>query len=336
MEVTFLDVGHGCCTVIVSPKQRAVTIVDCKGGPGAKAISYLRAHDLGDPSLVFISHLHDDHVAGFADVFRYLRRQRVEVKRVYSNYAGHTSRKRSASGGQAVMDQLRELLGDDNARLQEFTNSAVPYTDDGLTFTILHPDRFDLLSHQDRDDMLNDLSGVLRVGFGQSSVLLPGDIEGWGASKMIRTVGNEAVSSSLLLFPHHGAGWEHETAEGTPRTRHQEVLRPPKVFVDAIGPTWTVVSVGSDNDGNWDSWEHPSPLVLSVLRRWHSQTSGGFICTEVTRHCAPAMARNQTNVPCGGHVRFRLYRDGGIELVEPNAVEWRRRKALWKCPQCET
>lgn len=333
LEVTFLDVGHGCCTIIATPRSRSVIMVDCKSGAGPSALRYLRDRGLDDPSAFFVSHLHDDHVAGFADVFRKLAERGVHVKRVYANYVGKTTWKRSRRGGQAVVDQMRDLLDSDESRLHDFRSSERAWQTDGVTFRVLHPGKLDLHEHQDRDDMLNELSGVLRVDFGQSSVLLPGDIEGWAASKLVRTARDD-LRSSIFLFPHHGAGWEHTGPSGSPLVAHNERIVPPSALVRAVAPTWTVISVGSDNDGNWLKWRHPSASILDHLRRWHATPPGEFICTEATPHCADGAPGGAQHVQCGGHIRFRLYRDGSIDLNLPDRVSWRDTIARFRSPQC--
>jgi len=335
MEAIFLDVGHGCCTIIVTPNRRAVVMVDCKFGAGPLAMEYLRENGLADPSAFFISHMHDDHVAGFADIFRKLVDRDARVERVYANYVGKTTHKRSPQGGQAVVDQLRELLDGDLGRLRGFHRPERAWGSDGVTFRILHPDRFDLHTHQDRHDMFNDLSGVLRVEFGQSSVLLPGDIKGWAVARLLRSR-PKRLRSSLLLFPHHGAGWQHVNDSGDRLTCHGEDLSPPAAFVHAVAATWTVLSVGTDNDGNWEKWRHPSTDVLDALRTWHDASPGHVVCTEVTRHCEPSLCSNRPRVPCGGHVRFRLYDDGTLDLATPEYGEWRRVVRGWCSPQCLT
>ncbi len=335
LEVIFMNVQHGNCTIIVSPSQHLIAMVDCKFGAGPKIVRYLRYNDLDAPSIVFISHLHDDHVAGFADIFRHLINHNVDVKRIYTNYVGHTSQKRADSGGQAVVDQLRDLLDDDQSRLVEFTNATPPYSIDGLKFTVLQPDRFDLHRNHDRDDMLNDLSGVLKIDYGKSSILLPGDIEGWGVSKLLRTTPKEIISNSLLLFPHHGAGWNSLTSKGQKMQKLGEAIVSPDVFIHAVSSMWTVLSVGTNNDGNWEAWKHPSISILDLLSQWHNQNKGDFICTEATPHCCPNMSEESASVPCGDHVKFKLFRNGKIELIEPNYKQWQNKVRAWQDPKCK-
>jgi beta-lactamase superfamily II metal-dependent hydrolase len=330
MEVTFLDVGQGCCTVIATPHQHRVIMVDCKQGKGPAALAYLRDNDLPDPAVICISHVHDDH-DGFAGIFRKLIADGVVVERVYSNYVGRTS-KRCKDGSQAVADQLEDLVDGDAAKSCDFRTDVPDYKLDGVTLQVLHPNKLDLDRHHDRIDMVNDLSGVLKVSFGKSSILLPGDIKGWGASRIIERflATPETMRSSLLLFPHHGAGW----ADPSPTDmRHGIHLRPVGEFVTVIGPSWCVLSVGTDNDGHWEDWQHPSQQVLDLLIERQRQNLGKFICTEATQRCDPD-CKGPPPAPCGGHVKFWLQEDGQIELIEPSSTNLQAAINPLRQPQC--
>lgn len=342
MEVIFLDVGHGCCTVVVTPHRRRVVLVDCNAGAGPGTIRYLAESDLPLPDVICISHLHEDHAAGFASIFRHLIERGTSVERVYTNYVGTTTRKRGMEGGQAVVQQLRDLLDEQVDRLRDFRSDEVSYELDGVTLTILHPGKFDLQEHQDRDDMLNELSGVLRVTYGNASVLLPGDIEGWAASCLLAERDAPELRSQLLLFPHHGAGWQHTTPARAPATKHGRRLQSPMAFVTAVAPTWTVLSVGSDNDGRWSTYGHPCQRVLDLLRAWHREHGGGFVCTEVTARCDGNLAepaqivspRGPRRVRCGGNTRFFLGTDGSVTMDNPLRSEWQRVVEGLPHPQC--
>lgn len=303
---------------------------------------YLNESRLSLPHIICISHLHDDHVAGFASIFRHLIQRDNYVDRVYTNYAGHTSRKRSKEGGHAVVQQLRDLLDDQQHRLRDFCSDEAPFELDGVTLNVLHPDKFDLNEHQDRDDMLNNLSGVLRVDYGESSVLLPGDIEGWGASRLLLRHGSGALRASLILFPHHGAEWEHLTPTGAVAVQHGQQIFSTNAFIEAVAPTWTVLSVGTDNDGHWAQYRHPRQSVLESLREWHDAKGAGFVCTEVTPRCdADVCSRMPTTsddrpvgVPCGGTIRFRLDTSGGIMMDRAIQADWQHVVDELPQPQC--
>ncbi len=342
MEVVFLDVGHGCCTIVVTPRERRVVLVDCSAGAGPRTIRYLDARALRSPDVICISHLHDDHVAGFANIFLHLIQSERHVERVYTNYVGSTSRKGSSNGGQAVVQQLRDLLDGEDERLRDFRSDEASYELDGVILTVLHPSKFDLHEHQDRDDMLNNLSGVLRLDYGKSSVLLPGDIEGWAASRLVSQE-PPRLNASLMLFPHHGAGWDHLTPSGAKKRQHEQEIVSPSDFIRAVGPSWTVLSVGSDNAGNWEHYGHPRQPVLDLLRHHHAGR-GGFACTEVTPRCdddarphvQDASSRVPVAVPCGGSIGFDLGADGSVVMHPRIQQEWQSVVDKLPHPQCRS
>ena len=190
--------------------------------------------------------------------------------------------------------------------------------------------------------MLNNLSGVLRVDYGKSSVLLPGDIEGWAATSLLSHPGSSALNASLLLFPHHGGGWAHLTSSGATKTQYGQTIVSPVDFITAIAPTWTVLSVASDNGGNWPTYGHPGQDILNHLRQWHRNAGGGFVCTEVTPRCDGAICANaqaapaagHIAVPCGGSIHFDLSVDGSVVMHPAIHAEWQHVVDGLPHPQC--
>lgn len=330
MEVIFLDVGQGCCTIIVTPAERKVIMVDCKQGKGPFTLRYLRERGLDDPSVICVSHLHDDH-GGLADICDYLIRQGRFVERVFVNPVGRTSKRRRYSC-QAFEDRLEDLLDEDISRCCDFRVESDTFTLDSVSLTVLHPNTFDLHRHHSRQEMLNDLSGVMRVVYGRSAVLLPGDIAAWGVAKMLRryAANTAMVRSSLLLLPHHGAGWDEPLCD---RRQVAGYTKSVPAFLEAVDPKWSVVSVGSDNDGHWNEWEHPSLSVLRSLNERGWETGARFACTEVTPHCHPEIA-GRAMIPCAGSIIFSLYPDGSIELKTPADRNLQSTISGWACPQC--
>lgn len=327
IEVIFFDVGQGNTTLVIAPDRKSTVLVDCQNGEAAKVCAYIEQHGLAYPEYIFISHWHSDHADGFADTFAYLLKHGTRVHRVYTNYVGRPSRCK----GQAAVDQLRRLLDDDQNRLREFCSAEPPLSCNGMQLDLLHPDRFDMQMHRHRQDMWNELSGVVRIAFGKSSILLPGDIQGWAASRLV-AVGGANLESTLLLFPHHGAGWTHLTKSGQAKRRHGQRLVSPDRFVATVKPAWTVLSVASDNGGSWAQWGHPSLAVLALLREHHKSAAGRFLCTEVTPRCCPGLADGRTE--CCGNIRFRLFRNGNVSLLSPSPGFLASCISRWRAARC--
>jgi beta-lactamase superfamily II metal-dependent hydrolase len=89
-------------------------------------------------------------------------------------------------------------------------------------------------------DNLNEASLVVKIKDGTRSMLFAGDAE---AEAEHVSAGCD-VRAELLKVPHHGSDTSSSDA-----------------FVDAVHPTWAVISVGEQN-----KFHHPSPEVLQRFR----------------------------------------------------------------------
>jgi competence protein ComEC len=92
----------------------------------------------------------------------------------------------------------------------------------------------------------NNDSLVLRLRYGRHAFLLCGDVERPIERRMVGD--NELSRTDVLKVPHHGS----KTSSTEP-------------FLDAIQPTFAVISVGLDN-----SYGHPNRDVIERLREHHA------------------------------------------------------------------
>lgn len=90
-------------------------------------------------------------------------------------------------------------------------------------------------------DNLNDASLVVRIQDGDHSMLFSGDVE----AEAEHACGGTNVHVQLLKVPHHGSDTSSSDA-----------------FIDAVHPSWAVISVGEQN-----TFHHPSPAVLERFRK---------------------------------------------------------------------
>ena len=91
----------------------------------------------------------------------------------------------------------------------------------------------------------NDHSVVLKVTYGQTTVLLTGDAGLEAEEDLLKTYGTDVLSCDLLKVGHHGA----DTATSV-------------AFVSAVSPDYAVISVGAGN-----SYDHPRAEILERLRQ---------------------------------------------------------------------
>jgi competence protein ComEC len=131
---------------------------------------------------------------------------------------------------------------------------------DGVRFEVLHPATPNDASG--RTPKPNAVSCVLRIGNGQSSVLLAGDIEVAQEQSLVRS---GLAPVDVLLVPHHGSQTSSSTA-----------------FLQALQPRLALVQAGYRN-----RFAHPAEAVVA---RYRTQ---GITLVETTR-CGAATWRSDT------------------------------------------
>jgi competence protein ComEC len=232
LEVIFVSVGHGDATLLRLPDGSAV-LVDAGGSPGGgpdpgarDVVPLLR--DLGVRRLaaVFVSHPDPDHVLGLEAVAT-----AVPIDLVFSNGDGGTGDARALL---ARLAPIALLPGDGWSRA-------------GV--------RFDVLGGAREAFAPNDASMVLRVRYGETTFLLPGDVEADGEAAAVARGG---LAADVVKVPHHGSRTSSTAA-----------------FVAAVRPRFAVVSVDAENR---HGFPHPEPVA-----RWRDvgaevvRTDGGAV-----------------------------------------------------------
>jgi competence protein ComEC len=219
LEVVFVSVGQGDAALLRLPDGAAV-LIDAGGAPdggadpGARDVVPL-LRDLGVRRLaaVFVSHPHPDHVLGLAAVA-----EAFPIERVFSNGDG------GDGGGREILAALRP----------EPLAPGANWERAGVRFEARGGDRLALPP--------NDASLVLRVAYGRTAFLFPGDVEERGEAAAVAAGG---LAADVVKVPHHGSRRSSGVA-----------------LAAAVRPRWAVVSVAS---GNRFGFPH-----AEALERWRA------------------------------------------------------------------
>ena len=221
LEVHFLDVGQGDCTIILCDGESMV--ID--GGPrsaNSKLHSYLRnTLKIWNVNYAVSTHPHLDHVYGISTLLNTVQVDVVltPVLEWDSDAFGYMLKYAKMQGTPLSVPQVGETfpLG-------------------GATVTVLNcwPEGV-------AKGRTNDTSIVLRIDYGKTSFIVTGDAEDWAEYMMLDT--GLPLKADVLRVAHHGSSYS-----STPQ------------FLEAVKPTYAVISCGKDNP-----YGHPHPETLARL-----------------------------------------------------------------------
>jgi competence protein ComEC len=229
LTVRHIYVGQGDATLVTLPHGRHL-LIDGGGAvlqgdadPGRLVlVPLLRQLGVRRLELVVLTHPHPDHVGGLVAVT-----QHFAVNHFWSNGSGA-----QIPPVRAVLQQVRRQGA------QVRTVASLPHSLclDGVRVDVLHP-RPPAPRTFYEDFSANDNSVVLRLTYGQRSVLLSGDIEARAEALLLPKLGGPV---DVLKAPHHGS-----------RTSSSDI------FLAALRPHAVVISCGDDNHYGFP---HPEPL----------------------------------------------------------------------------
>ena len=206
LSVHFIDVGEGDAILIMQGEY--AMLVD--GGSvemGTTVFTYLRNQGIERLEYVVATHPFADHIGGLPDVLRRMNVRNVLLPMVYHDTPAYNT----------FLIAVEESSAD----------VAVPFA--GHTFN-LGDANITVLSPNPTDEWENraNYSIVLRVEFGATSFLLPGDAMREVETNLLDSTAQ--LSSDVLKVARHGAS--SATTSG---------------FLDAVNPSIAVISAGEDN-----------------------------------------------------------------------------------------
>lgn len=221
LSVHVIDVDQGDATLLLHDEH--AILVDA-GPDNGRARAYLAALGVTHIDIAIATHAHADHIGGFPEIFEH-----KSVAELWYNGQAHTS---------ATFDRFLDAIESSNAAYEEPLRGDVAELGP-VRIEVLHPDR----PAADYDGPLHDLNKVVRVVYGDSAVLLPGDAEAPLERELVESI--EDLSAQLLRVAHHGSRTSTTTR-----------------FLEAVEPEIAIYSAGRDNP-----YGHPHDEVIARLDR---------------------------------------------------------------------
>ncbi|MEP7364619.1 MAG: DNA internalization-related competence protein ComEC/Rec2 [Acidobacteriota bacterium] len=231
LEMTAVDVSQGDSLLLVAPGGETM-LIDGGGLPringkpprldiGEGVVSpYLWSRGFRHLDIVALTHADQDHIGGLEAVLRNFKPRELWVSAV----PDHVPMQRLLETARQVGVRVVHKCAGDRLLLS------------GAEIEVLAPEETHIGGKQD-----NDASLVLRARFGRHAFLLTGDAERREEYEL--TGGPESLRADVLKLGHHGSK--------TSTTA---------LFLDAVHPTFAVISAGQDNQ-----FRHPHDEVLERL-----------------------------------------------------------------------
>ncbi len=239
VEVHFINVGQADAILMMSAGKECVLLIDSgdtRYPESSKNFRRYLAERLSkgrEIHLVVASHPHADHVGSMRWVL-----QNYRVRTLIDNGRAYES---------TLYRNLKEEIGKQvNERgLRYFRQSDVPAMEqdfcpaDNLDSVILYPQGG--YSQEACKRNQNNCSVVLKVTYGATTFLFPGDAEAEQEDVLLKDATiRRQLSAQVLKAPHHGS----DTSSS-------------KEFLRAVSPSWIVVSAGKKEVGTNVRYKHP-------------------------------------------------------------------------------
>jgi competence protein ComEC len=263
LRVTFLSVGHGDSAVIEFPGS-AVMVVDGGGlsatfDVGERIVApYLGTRKIGEVDALVMSHAQFDHFGGLGFLVSDIGARELW----WNGIAGHGVR----------FDAFWRSLEENGVRPAEVRR--------GFRRRVGGVEILALAPGEAIPNDPNDGSLTLRLRYGPTTLLFPGDLEADGERRLLAGA-DGLLRSTILKVPHHGSRTSSTAA-----------------FLDAVSPRHAVVSAGYDNRFGMPHAEVIDRYRERGTRIWRTDQDGAIVF----------------RIAADGSIRVRAFRDGGSPL----------------------
>jgi competence protein ComEC len=240
LRVTMIDVGHGNASLLELPYGYNM-LIDGGGfsenrvfDVGASIVApFLWQKKIRTIDSIVLSHPNSDHLNGLIYIA-----ENFNVKNVWTNHETTNT-----YGYQMFMETIKR----NNIQMPSYNKITGVHDIGGVQIEVLYPP-VNFIEKKEIETWrnVNNDSLVLKISFGATSFLFPGDIKAQAEYELVSTAGNK-LKSTILLAPHHGS-----------KTSSSEK------FLEKVGPEMVIISSG------WKykfGFPHPS-----VLKRYQKKS----------------------------------------------------------------
>ena len=228
LEIYFIDVGQGDCTLIITPNNKKI-LIDGGGSENYDVgenilIPYLLDRKISSLDYVIISHFDQDHIGGILSVLKEIKVQKIIIG------------KQGAKNEQ--YEELYKIVKEKNILLSIVEKGDIINIEKNVQFKILFPEK-ELI----KENVLNNNSIVAKLEYKNFKILFTGDIEEIAEKKLIKYYSKEELNADILKISHHGSKTSTTTE-----------------FLDVVNPRIALIGVGQNN-----KFGHPDDSIINNL-----------------------------------------------------------------------
>ncbi|NMB00026.1 MAG: MBL fold metallo-hydrolase [Firmicutes bacterium] len=263
-ETLSSQVGHqikaGDAILFTLPNGETL-LVD-SGMPHTGSMLQQRLVELGVTKLDYVlaTHPHWDHIGGFLTVF-----PKIPVEIFYSSPVIHSESEHYQELEKILQEQqikVANLIEGDSLQLG------------GVSFAVLNPPSTQVPAVGESVQLseINNLSLVLRLDYGQFSMLFTGDIYCEQEELLVEKYGTDQLQVDILDVPHHGRSTSSSQA-----------------FIIAVNPKLAIISHEDPNQPREESYRELDIPVFSTAEHGEIviQTDGKTCCVRTEKKQSP-------------------------------------------------
>lgn len=221
LQIWFLDVGQAD-SILIQNGDANMLIDAGNNEDGKKLVSYFQSLGIESFQYVIGTHAHEDHIGGMDDII-----DNFNIDTFYMPDAITTT---------ATFESVLDSLEAKNIAFQTPSIDSI-FKLGNATIDVLY------VGTDDSD--LNNTSIVLKLTYGNTSILFMGDAE----KEVETTIEKKDISADVLKVGHHGSNTSSS-----------------KTFLEKVNPSYAIISVGTGN-----SYGHPSNTTIQNLENQNIQ-----------------------------------------------------------------
>jgi competence protein ComEC len=238
LEMNFIDVGQGDCTLIKLPKGEALLIDAGGNGAAETVVDYLKSQGINKLDFVIGTHPHEDHIGGLDVVIK-----SFQIGKVYLPKVSHNSKS---------FEDLLLAIQEKGLKVTEAKSGVEIGTGEEVKAVFVAPNNSNYQN-------LNNYSAVLKLSYGKTGFLFTGDAEEKSEGEMLLQL-HTPLEAEVLKVGHHGS-----------------VTSTSQEFLDEVSPSFAIIPVGRDNDYGHPHREIIERLEAKNIQYFRTDLQGTII-----------------------------------------------------------